>query len=228
MKKSSCVQTTKKLCLKSCLLSFHRQLTDGVKMIKIKQAVIVEGKYDKIKLSGILDTVIIETDGFAVFKDKEKQKLIRMLAEKKGILILTDSDSAGFVIRSFLSGIVKPEQITHVFIPDIFGKEKRKDSPSKEGKLGVEGVSNQVIVEALEKAGIICDSNDEPVIKRLVTKTDLFDDGICGRTESAEKRRQLLKVLNLPERMSANNMLKIINTYMTFEDYKQALAQIGE
>lgn len=196
-------------------------------MIKIKQAVIVEGKYDKIKLSGILDTLIIETDGFAVFKDKEKQKFIRKIAEKRGILILTDSDSGGMVIRSFLSGIVKPEQITHVFIPDIFGKEKRKSSPSKEGKLGVEGVSTEVIIKALDKAGIICDSSDESEIKKAeVTKTDLYEDGICGRAESAEKRKRLLKALDLPEKTSANNMLKIINTFLTFDEYKQAVADI--
>lgn len=197
-------------------------------MIKIRQAVIVEGKYDKIKLSNILDAVIIETDGFAVFKDKGKQKLIRMVAEKRGILILTDSDSAGFVIRSFLSGIVKPEQMTHVFIPDIFGKEKRKDSPSKEGKLGVEGVSSQVILEALKKAGIACEDCENTHKSREVTKTDLFEDEICGKEDSHEKRTRLLRRLDLPERMSANNMLKIINTYMTFEDYKQAVADIQE
>lgn len=197
-------------------------------MIKIKQAVIVEGKYDKIKLSSILDTVIIETDGFAVFKDKEKQRLIRMLAEKRGILILTDSDSAGFVIRSFLSGIVRPEQITHVYIPDIFGKEKRKDLPSKEGKLGVEGVSSKVILDALLKAGVICDETDSPTERQTVTKTDLYEDGICGRPDSSEKRKKLLKALNLPERMSANAMLKIINTYLSFEDYKTAVNKIGE
>lgn len=194
-------------------------------MIKIKQAVIVEGKYDKIKLSSILDTVIIETDGFAVFKDKEKQKLIRMLAQKRGILILTDSDSAGFVIRSFLSGIADPEQITHVYIPDILGKEKRKDAPSKEGKLGVEGVSTDIILKALEKAGITCekDCGEE---KKPVTKTDLFEDGICGRPDSLEKRKKLLKALELPERTSANGMLKIINAYLTFEDYKLAVKEI--
>lgn len=197
-------------------------------MIKIKQAVIVEGKYDKIKLSNILDTVIIETDGFAVFKDKEKQKLIRMLANKRGILILTDSDSAGFVIRSFLSGIVKPEQITHVFIPDVFGKEKRKDTPSKEGKLGVEGVSSEIILEALKKAGITCENCDNTTSAKQVTKTDLFEDGICGQADSHNKRTRLLKQLDLPERMSANSMLKIINTYMTFEDYKQAIKEIEE
>ncbi len=196
-------------------------------MIKIKQAVIVEGKYDKIKLEQILDAVIIQTDGFGIFKDKQKQKFIRALAEKKGILILTDSDSAGFVIRSFLSGIVSPEYITHAYIPDILGKEKRKSEASKEGKLGVEGVSNEVILKALETAGIIGEQTDSDAAeKKQVTKTDLYDDGICGKSNSLEKRRKLLKVLNLPERTSANSMLKIINTFLSYEDYKQAVKDI--
>ena len=196
-------------------------------MIKIKQAVIVEGKYDKIKLEQILDAVIIQTDGFGIFKDKQKQKFIRALAEKKGILILTDSDSAGFVIRSFLSGIVSPEYITHAYIPDILGKEKRKSEASKEGKLGVEGVSNEVILKALEKAGIIGEQTDSDAAeKKQVTKTDLYNDGICGKSNSLEKRRKLLKVLNLPERTSANSMLKIINTFLSYEDYKQAVKDI--
>lgn len=196
-------------------------------MIKIKQAVIVEGKYDKIKLEQILDAVIIQTDGFGIFKDKQKQKFIRALAEKKGILILTDSDSAGFVIRSFLSGIVSPEYITHAYIPDILGKEKRKSEASKEGKLGVEGVSNEVILKALETAGIIGEQTDSDTAeKKHVTKTDLYNDGICGKSNSLEKRRKLLKVLNLPERTSANSMLKIINTFLSYEDYKQAVKDI--
>lgn len=196
-------------------------------MIKLKQAVIVEGKYDKIKLSSILDAVIIETEGFGIFKDKEKQKLIRMLADKKGILIMTDSDSAGFVIRSFLSGIVSPEKITHVYIPDILGKEKRKDTPSKEGKLGVEGVSTEIILQALEKAGIVGEKLENDTERRLVTKTDFFDDGISGRDDSLKKRKALLKALDLPENLSANGMLKIINTYMTYDDYKQAVKDIS-
>lgn len=195
-------------------------------MIKIDQAVIVEGKYDKIKLSSILDAVIIETEGFGIFKDKAKQKLIRKLAEKKGIIIMTDSDSAGFVIRSFLSGIVSPDRITHVYIPDILGKEKRKDTPSKEGKLGVEGVSAEIILTALEKAGITGASLNESEARRLVTKTDFFEDGISGKADSQQKRKALLKALDLPENLSANGMLKIINTYMTYEDYKQTVSSI--
>ena len=194
-------------------------------MIKIEQAVIVEGKYDKIKLSSLIDAVIIETEGFGIFKDKDKQRLIRKLSEKKGIIVMTDSDSAGFVIRSFLSGIVSPDKITHVYIPDILGKEKRKDTPSKEGKLGVEGMSAEIISQALKKAGVTSIKTDEP--KRLVTKTDFYNDSISGKSDSLKKRKALLKSLDLPENLSANGLLKIINTYLTYDDYKKAVSEIN-
>ena len=191
-------------------------------MLQIKQAVIVEGKYDKIKVSNILDTKIIDTDGIEIFKDKNKQKLIRRLAETRGILILTDSDSAGFTIRSFLNGIVPKEQLINVYIPDIFGKEKRKSEPSKEGKLGVEGVKSDVIIDALKKAGVKFDVDAEsPKKTQPVTKTDLFLDGLSGGKDSAEKRARLLKQLDLPEHLSSNSMLKLINSFMDFDDYKR-------
>ena len=194
-------------------------------MIKIDRAVIVEGKYDKIKLSSILDAVIIETDGFGIFNDKEKQALIRRLAETKGILILTDSDSAGFKIRSFIKGIVPSEQIINAYIPDIFGKEKRKTEASKEGKLGVEGVKPQVIAEALEKAGIFCEEVED-YERRTSTKLDLYDDGLSGGAGSDDLRKKLLKHLNLPEKLTANALLQIINTFLTFEEYKKAVEEI--
>ncbi len=198
-------------------------------MIKIKQAVIVEGKYDKIKVSNILDTLIIETDGFGIFKDKNKQKLIRRLAETRGILILTDSDSAGFTIRSFLNGIVPQEQLINVYIPDIFGKEKRKSEPSKEGKLGVEGVKSDVIIDALKKAGVEFDVGTEKQINtHPVTKTDLFLDGLSGGKGSAEKRARFLKQLDLPEHLSSNSMLKLINSFMDFDDYKREIQKLNE
>jgi ribonuclease M5 len=190
--------------------------------MQVKQAVIVEGKYDKIKLSGFLDAIILETDGFQIFKDKAKQKLIRRLAEQRGIIVLTDSDSAGFLIRSFLSGITNPKNITNVYIPDIFGKEKRKDAPSAEGKLGVEGVPTEILLEA----GIDCEHAENETPRRLVTKTDLFEDGLSGGTDSAAKRRALLKALDLPEHMSANAMLQLINSFMTYEDYKAVVAEL--
>lgn len=196
-------------------------------MIKIKQAVIVEGKYDKIKISNILDTIIIETDGFGIFKDKEKQKLIRRLADTRGILILTDSDSAGFTIRSFLNGIVSPDKIINAYIPDVFGKEKRKTEPSKEGKLGVEGVKSGLILDALKKAGIACEKSETAVNRQLVTKTDLFCDGLNGTQNSAKIRGKFLKQLDLPEHLSANSMLKLINSFMTYEEYKQEVERLN-
>lgn len=194
-------------------------------MIKIKEAVIVEGKYDKIKLSGIIDTVIIETDGFAIFKDKEKQNLIRFLSEKRGIIIMTDSDSAGFKIRNFINGITKSENIKNVYIPDIYGKEKRKTESSKEGKLGVEGMKHEIIMTALEKAGILCSENDKKSGNEI-THTDFFQDGVSGGENSSQIRKALAKELELPERISSSSLLKIINSYMTYDEYKEAIRKV--
>ncbi len=194
-------------------------------MIKIDRAVIVEGRYDKIKLSSVIDGIIIETDGFGIFNDKEKQRLIRRLAEAKGLLILTDSDSAGFKIRSFIRGIVPSEQIKHAYIPDIFGKEKRKAEPSKEGKLGVEGVNIQVIIDALEKAGVLCEET-EKTERREITKLDLFEDGLSGKPDSDALRKKLLKALDLPERLTSNALVQILNTFLTFEEYKTAIEEV--
>ncbi len=189
-------------------------------MIKIDKVIIVEGRYDKIKLSSMIDGIIIETEGFGIFKDKDKQKLIRKLAETKGIVILTDSDSAGFVIRNFITSIVPKEYITNVYIPDIYGKEKRKDSPSKEGKLGVEGISAEILKEAFKKAGIGV-SQSETNERKKITLNDFFDDGLTGDTQSKRKRTDLLKKLDLPERMSTKAMLDILNTFITYDEYKK-------
>ncbi len=194
-------------------------------MIKIDRVVIVEGRYDKIKLSSILDAVIIETEGFGIFNNKEKQKLIRKLAETKGLLILTDSDSAGFKIRSFIRGMVPAELIINAYIPDIFGKEKRKTEPSKEGKLGVEGIDAQTILSVLEKAGVFCETVEEKE-KREITKTDLYEDGLSGKQDSNALRIKLLKHLDLPERLTSNALLQVLNTFLTFEEYKQAVEDI--
>lgn len=190
-------------------------------MIKIDQAVIVEGKYDKIRLSSILDTIIIETNGFSIFKDKEKQALIRLLAEKRGLVVMTDSDSAGFKIRSFISGMVKPERIIHVYTPDIFGKERRKEHPSKEGKLGVEGIDNEVLIKALERSGIKTGESEAKAPEgRLITAYDLYEDGLSGGKDSSEKRRKLTDELMLPERISTSSLIKILNITMSYEEYK--------
>lgn len=196
-------------------------------MIKIDRAVIVEGRYDKIKLSSILDAVIIETEGFGIFNDKEKQRLIRRLAETKGLLILTDSDSAGFKIRSFIRGMVPAEQIKHAYIPDIFGKEKRKTEASKEGKLGVEGVDVRIIVDALERAGVLCEETDNAP-RREITKLDLYEDGLSGKPDSDSLRKKLLKHLDLPERLTSNALVQILNTFLTYEEYKDAIKVIND
>ena len=193
-------------------------------MIKINQAVIVEGKYDKIKLSGIIDAPIIQTDGFGIFKDKELQRLIRMLAEKRGILVLTDSDSAGFKIRSFIGSTVDKKYITNAYIPDIFGKEKRKTEPSKEGKLGVEGVSEEVIMQALANAGVLFENT--PMPDRPITKLDLYEFGFTGGENSSEKRAALLKYYALPSRLTANALVTVLNCITTYERFVEDIKEI--
>lgn len=194
-------------------------------MIKIDRVVIVEGKYDKIKLSSILDAVIIETDGFGIFNDKEKQALIRRLAETKGLLILTDSDSAGFKIRSFIKGMVPAECIINAYIPDIFGKEKRKSEASKEGKLGVEGIKPEILIDALQKAGVLCETVEDSQ-RREITKLNLYEDGFFGGQNSDALRKQLLKYFDLPERLTSNSLLQILNTFITYDEYKNAVREI--
>lgn len=192
-------------------------------MIKVKQAVIVEGKYDKIKLSSIIDGLIITTDGFGLFKNKEKLALIRELAQKQGVIILTDSDSAGFKIRSYIKGCTKNGKITNIYIPDIFGKEKRKNLPSKEGKLGVEGIPASILIEAFEKAGVTVCNEEQQIEKReKITRIMLYDDGFIGRGGSEEKRKKMLKKLSLPEMLSTNALLEVLNSMYTVEEYREA------
>lgn len=196
-------------------------------MIHLKQALIVEGKYDKIKLSSITDALIITTDGFSIFKDKEKIALIKSLAEKNGVVILTDSDSAGFKIRNYIKGCTQKGKITNIYIPEIFGKEKRKAMPSKEGKLGVEGIPADILREALQKAGILSENDVEQTQKKhWASKIMLFDDGFIGRENSEEKRRKLLKALSLPSILSANSLIEVLNTMFSEEEYKSAVEQI--
>lgn len=191
-------------------------------MLKTDKVIVVEGKYDKIKLSSLIDAVIIQTDGFSIFKDKDKQKLLRRIAEDKGIVILTDSDSAGFKIRNFIGGFIPKEYIVNAYIPDIPGKEKRKDSYSKEGKLGVEGVSAEIIRSSLEKAGVVCTDNGMPD-RRQITKNDFYFDGLTGSGNSKKRRSELLEYLGLPQRMTTNAMIDIMNRFMTYDEYKEAL-----
>ncbi len=185
--------------------------------IKLTQAVIVEGRYDKIKLASLLDAFIIETDGFQIFKDKEKLRFIRKLAQERGIVVLTDSDHAGFMIRSHISSAVPKEHITHVYIPDVYGKEKRKKEPSKEGKLGVEGMTTEVLLKALEQAGVT--GALVPERERPITAADLFELGLSGTPNAKAKRRALLQKLELPEFLSTASLLSLLNHNMSFEEF---------
>ena len=196
-------------------------------MIKIKQAVIVEGKYDKIKLSSIIDAPIIVTNGFSIFNDKEKLRYIKEVAKKRGIVIMTDSDNAGFMIRNrILKAIDKESEVINVYIPDVFGKEKRKEKYSAEGKLGVEGIDAEVIREALEKYGVT--SQRSELKQKEITKTDLFLYGLSGGENSEKRRKMLLKHLNLPEDMTANSMLDAINIFMSHNEFANVCDELFE
>lgn len=190
----------------------------------MKEAVIVEGKYDKIKLSSLIDGLILQTNGFRIFKDPEQMALIRSLADTRGILILTDSDAAGFLIRNYLSGCIAPEKIRHAYIPDLLGKEKRKQKPSKEGKLGVEGVPADILREALVRAGAGVD--ERPLPARRITKTDLFSFGLSGGPFSAEKRAVLIKMLSLPEHLSANALLEVLNEILDYDEFARIASEL--
>lgn len=193
-------------------------------MIKLDRAVIVEGKYDKIRLSNILDALIITTDGFSVFKNKEKQKFLRRLAEEKGLVVITDSDSAGFMIRNFISSCVPKDRVINVYIPDIFGKEKRKSAPSAEGKLGVEGVKDEVILQALKKAGVTAETTEKK--GRQITNIDLFEYGLSGGENSSEKRKKLLDKLSLPERLSTTSLVRALNSFVTYDEFIETVKEL--
>ncbi len=195
-------------------------------MIKLKEAVIVEGRYDKILLRGFIDAPIIETGGFRVFKDKEKQSLIRKLSETKGIIIMTDSDSAGFVIRNFLKGIVSSEKIKHCYIPQIKGKERRKAETSKEGFLGVEGLDEKTIISALQKSGVnICGESENNEFDEI-TKADFYELGLSGRENSSKLRGKLLKRLGMPVYLSSNAFLAVLNCFYSKKDLLDILKDL--
>lgn len=194
-------------------------------MIKLNEAVIVEGKYDKIRLESVIDALIITTEGFAIFNNKEKQALIKNMAERRGILILTDSDSAGFMIRNFICGCIPKEKIKHAYIPEIIGKEKRKSAPSKEGTIGVEGMSSDVLEKALEKAGVLYSTADEK--GRAITRSDLYDDGLIGGENSSQLRRQLLEKLSLPGKLSTTALIDVLNCVITYDEYRGLVSSLG-
>ncbi len=193
-------------------------------MIRTDKTIVVEGKYDIIKLSAFIDGVVIPTGGFGIFKDKEKQALLRTLAEKTGLIILTDSDNAGFRIRRFIHNICGGKNVTDAYIPDLYGKEKRKVKASKEGKLGVEGIPLPILEEALTRAGAACTLTDEA--KRPITKMDFFDWGLTGGANAAEKRALLLKELNLPEHLTTNSIVTILNAILTYDDFTQTCQRL--
>lgn len=182
-------------------------------MIHVAQAIIVEGKYDKIKLSSLLDAVILTTNGFHIFHDAEKMALIRYYAKTTGIIILTDSDTAGFRIRNYLKGAVHDGKLFHVYIPDIYGKERRKLKPSAEGKLGVEGIDKNALLAAFEKAGVLTDEIPEKTDP--ITRYDLYELGLSGGADSKSKRKALQKRLHLPDLLSTASLLEVLNTMMT-------------
>ena len=197
-------------------------------MIKIKQTVIVEGKYDKIKLENIISANIITTDGFKIYNNLEKQALIKNFAEKTGIIIFTDSDSAGRRIRNFIKNFTGDMrcEIINIYAPEIFGKEKRKSTPSKENILGVEGTDKKIILELFEKFGAAC-ASAENKNKRRITKLDFYQDGLSGGVGSAKKREYLCGRLNLP-RMSANALIEAVNILADFEEYKKIIKDFKE
>ncbi len=201
----------------------HKKGSGGLaEKIKIKEAIVVEGKYDKIKLSSIFDTLIIETTGFSIRGDKEKQRLIRKCAAETGIIVFTDSDRAGFLIRNFLNGSVPSENIKHAYIPQIEGKESRKETPSKDGFLGVEGVDREIIIKAvLSAAPKIVEKNG-----KKVTKADFYAMGLSGRENSEEKRNALKKKLGLPKNLSATALMQTVNQLMTYEEFENLLKSI--
>ena len=195
-------------------------------MIKLRQAVIVEGRYDKIKLKNLIDAPIIETNGFRVFNDKERQSLIRRIADKRGILVMTDSDGAGLVIRNFLNGVIDKSKIKHCYIPQLEGKEKRKERISKEGFLGVEGVPDEVIIEAVRKSGaeII---GEQAKKSAEITKADLYSLGLTGSENSAQKRKRLLQELGMPDYLSSNAMLTALNCLYSYEELYNIITELG-
>ena len=193
--------------------------------IKIPEAIAVEGRYNTNTLSQVVDTLIIETRGFGIFKDPERMALLRKAAEKRGLIVLTDSDGAGFVIRNRIKGEIPAKYLKHAYIPDVYGKEKRKKRGGKEGKLGVEGMPPQVLEQALRQAGatFLDDPGEGEHPRRQITKGDLFAAGLSGTPDSAARRKELLERLDLPEHLTANALLEALNVFYGYD----ALAELG-
>lgn len=194
-------------------------------MVNIREAILVEGRYDKNTLSQIVDAPILESDGFGIFKDKEKMELLRKVAENRGLIVFTDSDGAGFVIRNHVKSCIDGKYLKHAYIPDVYGKERRKATAGKEGKLGVEGMNPQVLLQALERAGATF-SDIESRCSNRITKQDMADLGLSGGKDSSRLRLALIKKLRLPEKMSANALLQALNLICTLEELAQLVATL--
>ena len=192
-------------------------------MINLRQAIVVEGKYDKIRLAPLVDAPILVTGGFRIFKDREKLALLRRLAQQDGILILTDSDTAGFRIRGYIKSAIPKGKIYHAYIPEILGKEPRKDHPSKEGTLGVEGMSREILAAALKKSGVLFAEGPK---KDPITRVDLYEAGLSGGPDSSKKRLALLRELNLPRYLSASALLEAVNALMDRDVFFQTIEQL--
>jgi ribonuclease M5 len=196
-------------------------------MVKIREAIVVEGRYDKNTLSQIVDAPIFETGGFQIHKDKEQLALLRKVAEKRGLIVFTDSDGAGFVIRNYLKGAIHNKFLKHAYIPDIYGKEKRKAAPGKEGKLGVEGMSPEIILEALRRCGATFEDGEQ-IISGAITKQDMMELGLSGGKNSSALRQKLLQELQLPSHMSANALLQALNLLYTKEELTILMNDVKE
>lgn len=188
-------------------------------MIRVRQAIVVEGRYDKNTLKQLVDAPIFETSGFGVMNDKRKLAFLRQVAEKRGLIILTDSDGAGFVIRNYLKGALPKDKVLHAYIPDVYGKEKRKDAPGKEGKLGVEGMTPEILLAALRSAGAEIEGEAVAAPLARITKLDLFELGFSGGPNSAAKRADMMRQLQLPEHLGANGLLDALNLLFTRAEF---------
>ena len=187
-------------------------------MVRIREAIVVEGRYDKNTLSQIVDAPIFETNGFGIFKDKQQMALLRHVAEKRGLIVFTDADGAGFVIRNHIKSAIPGQYLKHAYIPDVFGKERRKAAPGKEGKLGVEGMKPEILLNALRKAGATFESEETVSQRENITKFDMFCMGLSGSPDSKAKRTALLTIMGLPEHMSANALLEALNLLYTRDE----------
>ena len=194
-------------------------------MVRIREAIVVEGRYDKNTLSQIIDAPIFQTNGFGIMKDKAQLELLRMVAKNRRLIVFTDSDGAGFVIRNFLKSAIEPKYLLHAYIPDIHGKEKRKAAPGKEGKLGVEGMTPQVIVDCLRRAGATLEG-ESSVPAAAITKQDMMEWGLSGGNDSAGKRKILAAELGFPEHMSSNALVQALSLLYTKEELSQIILRL--